>query len=192
MTADVTSYTDLITSEYANQPNFIATIMNTCQPLADSIACMEALPGLFDLDVAVGDQLNIVGQWIGPTRQLSIPLTNVFFSFDIAGLGFDQADWEGPFNPNGQLITLSDITYRLLLQVTAAANQWDGTIPGIYDTWGILFSETPGAVRIADTQNGAMQYEFVGVPLDAVTKALLSSGVLLLRPMGINANITFF
>lgn len=192
MSGDITPYLARVTSEYANATKFNAELSAILQPFADGIDAMNSLPGLFDLDVAVGDQLDKTGQWIGATRQLSIPLTNVFFSFDTANLGFDQGEWQGPFNPTGELITLADDTYRLLLQVTAAANQWDGTIPGIYDSWVPFFTVEGGFVHIVDGEDGTMAFNFNLVSISAVVKALLNEGLLLLRPMCISASVHFF
>ncbi|MGC7970039.1 DUF2612 domain-containing protein, partial [Salmonella enterica] len=72
------------------------------------------LPFDFDLDQAIGVQLDAVGEWVGISRNITVPLAGVYFSFDIAGLGFDQGVWKGPFDPDTGLTTLDDDTYRLL------------------------------------------------------------------------------
>ena len=68
MTGDVTPYVKLITSEHAGAQRFVSTVGATVQPLADEIAVMRGMPALFDIDSAVGAQLDAVGLWVGVGR----------------------------------------------------------------------------------------------------------------------------
>lgn len=184
MAGDITPYTSLITSEHAERPKFMAVIAALLQPLADIKATIESIPSLFDLDVAVGVQLDTVGEWIGQSRYLSVPLTDVYFSLDTTGLGFDEGTWLGPFDPVTGLVALPDDAYRTLLRAKIANNQWDGTIPGAYRFLAAVF---PGnTVFIQDNQDMSMYVGVVGpVPLDAVAYALLTGGYLDVKPSGV-------
>src|SRR5208337_3756932 len=107
MAGDITPYTSLITSEHNKQPGYMAVIGMLLQPLADQIAVTLSISALYDLDTAVGAQLDTVGQWIGPTRYLTVALPDVYFSFDVPGLGFDQGDW-APDSAVTGLVALAD------------------------------------------------------------------------------------
>jgi hypothetical protein len=185
MSGDITPYLDLITSEHRDKPRFIATISATLQPMADAQAVLATIPGLFDLDVAVGSQLDEVGEWVGQTRYLSTPLTGVYFSFDTAGLGFDQGVWQGPFDPSTGVVALQDEPYRTLLRAVIAANHWDGTIPSAYAAWNIIFAGTGYSILIQDFGDMTMLFGLIGPTLDSVTKALLTGGYLTLKPSGV-------
>ncbi|MEK6319934.1 MAG: DUF2612 domain-containing protein, partial [Burkholderia gladioli] len=104
--ADLDDYTSLITSEHQPQPRFMALVGALVSPLVDQMNVVASMPALFDLDNAVGDQLDKVGEWVGLSRQVSTPLTGVYFSFDIVDLGFDQGTWKGPFDPDTGLVSL--------------------------------------------------------------------------------------
>lgn len=184
MSADITKYLDYITSEYRNQPNFVSVVSAVVQPLADENQVVQEFPLDYDLDVAVGAQLDTVGLWIGQSRYLSEPLTNVYFSFDIAGLGFDQGTWLGPFDPTSGLVALPDDEYRVLLRAKIANNQWDGTVPSAYKFMAPVF---PGdTFFIIDNQDMSMYIGVAGpVPLNAVTFALLTGGYLNIKPAGV-------
>jgi hypothetical protein len=185
VSADVSSYTDLITSEYANQPNFVAAVAALCQGQADNQAILAGLAQLFDIDVAVGSQEDAVGLWVGRSRQLLEPLAGVYFSFDVAGVGFDQGTWIGPFDPTTGLVSLSDDAYRTYLQFGVASNQWDGTIPGIYAALNIIYPPGSGVVPlICDNGNMTMTVVVIG-STDAVTDALFEDGLLVMRPDGV-------
>jgi hypothetical protein len=82
----------------------------------------------FDLDQAAGDQLDIIGLWVGVGRRVKTPPIGVYFSLDIVSVGFDQGVWQGPFDPSMGITLLDDDTYRLLIRAKIGANHWDGTL----------------------------------------------------------------
>lgn len=185
MSGDPTPYLALITSEHASKPNFVAAVTTAIQPFADLLAALQSVPGLYDLDVAAGQQLDVDGQWIGRTRNLAVPLTNVYFSFDTAGLGFDQGAWFAPFDPTTGLVSLADPQYRTLLYAVAIANQWDGTVTGAYNAWAQLFGTLGFSVLIQDAAPMVIYYALLGPVPDAVTLALFTTGELDLKPAGV-------
>lgn len=174
----------MVTSEHQDAPRFLASLAAAIQPFADQLVNLQALPTLFDLDTAVGVQLDAVGLWIGKTRQLAIPITNVFFTWDTVSLGWNQAVWQGPFDPTGSITVLGDPLFRLLLKAEVAANQWDGSIPQAYADLIKLFA--PLTIKIKDNENMSMIFTLTGTT-DAVTKALFTTGALTLRPAGVSA-----
>lgn len=186
MSGDVTPYTGLVTSEHADKPNFVATVALLTQGLADLQDALAGLPGKYDLDAAVGVQLDAVGEWVGRTRFLSEPLTGVYFTFDDATLGFDQGTWLGPFDPTTGLVALGDEAYRTLLRATIVANQWDGTVSSAYTAWDVLFAGQDLTLVIQDNGDMTMLFALIGALPDAVTLALLTTGQLLgLKPGGV-------
>lgn len=97
---------------------------------------MSGLVTAFDIDTAVGVQLDILGLWIGRSRIVSQPISGVYFSWDTDGLGYDQGIWQGPYDPDSGYTTLSDETYRIILKAKIAINNWDGrndSLPPILD-----------------------------------------------------------
>lgn len=190
MSGDITPYTNLVTSEHADKPNFIATLSVLVQSLADTSAALGTSATAYDLDQAVGVQLDVIGQWIGRSRQLSVPITGVYFSLDTSGLGLDQGTIQGPFDPSTGLVSLPDDSYRTLLKAKILANSWDGTIPNAYDAYALLFPTQPFRILIQDHGDMTMTLIMVGTPLDAVTQALFTQGLLSLRPAGVLENFT--
>lgn len=128
MSQNVDNYLALIPSQHQGKPNFTAVLTAILQPFAQLQGVYAALPGQFDLDNAVGDQLDGVGVRIGVSRKLAVPITGVYFSLDIEGLGLDQGILQGPFDPSSGLTSLDDETYRQLLKIKAMANSWDGSL----------------------------------------------------------------
>jgi Protein of unknown function (DUF2612) len=135
----IEDYTSLITSEHNTAPNYVATVSLSCQPMVDQQNLVAEVPGLFDIDSAVGQQLDYVGQWVGLTRYVNVPL-DIYFSWGVAGLGWGQGVWYSIFDPTTGAVALDDPHYRILLKARIVANQWDGTITGAYDAWDTLFA----------------------------------------------------
>ena len=177
-------YLAKVTSEHNQQPNYIATITATIQPLVDVQAALEALPVEFDLDYAIGAQLDAVGVRVNRNRFVDIPFS-VYFSLDTAGLGLDQGILYFPFNPTSALQTLPDEPYRTLLRAVVAANNWDGTVAGAYAAWGALFANSGFFILIQDHGDLSMDIVLAGNEPDAVTKALFTTGELDLKPAGV-------
>ncbi|AOI65565.1 hypothetical protein WS51_18360 [Burkholderia territorii] len=153
MTASLSDYAALITSEHRNQPRFSAVLGALVQPLVDQMNVLESMPGKFDLDDAVGVQLDDVGLWVGVSRKIRTPLTGIYFSFDVAGLGFDQGIWKGPFDPDTGLTVLDDDTYRLVIRAKIGANHWDGTLESSAAILNSIFGN-PGNDLIQVHANG--------------------------------------
>lgn len=188
---DVIPYTSKVTSEHQGAPKFMATLAASCQPFADVIAGLQAILQSYDLDQAQGAQLDVLGLWIGASRFLEVALAGVFFSFDTPGVGLDQGSWFGPFDSGVVMTRLPDDAYRTLLKAQILANQWDGTIPGAYTAYGVLFQGQAFTILIQDHGDMTMTLIMVGAPPSAVTKALFTSGLLSLRPAGVLENFTF-
>lgn len=183
---DATTYTSLITSEHNQRPNFLATVAALVQPMVDLQNLYEVSTGeLFDLDQAVGQQLDFVGAWIGQARTIPIPLPNTFFSWGIAGLGWGQGAWFGPGNSSTGLSILPDDQYRTLLRAVIAQNNWDGTVPGIYAIWAIVFALNGFQLLVQDNQNMTMTVLILALNVDIITLALLTNGFLVPRPAAV-------
>lgn len=186
MTDDVSPYTSLITPEHNQRPKYMAMIAMTAQPFADNIALLATFPALFDLDYAVGAQLDVVGLWVGVTRNIGVAVPNTFFTFDTSGLGFDEGllpalDEGGATD----IVVLPDPQFRTLIRARIASNHWDGTIPGAYAIWGILFGGTGYTIQIQDNGDMTMDLTLVGPNPDPLTLALFEGGYLDLRPSGV-------
>lgn len=192
MTAVLTDYTNRVTSEHDTQPNFMAVLAAVLQPLVDGQNLLESLPAKFDVDVALGAQLDVVGQWVGIGRKLSVPIAGVYFAFDTPGLGWDEGVWKGPFDPSEGVISLDDATYRLMIYAKIAANIWDGTLEQAEQILANIFASSPGThVFIEDNTDMSINIGVSGVLPSALFRGLITSGYFELRPAGVRINNVF-
>lgn len=180
-------YPGLITSQH-QQPRFTALVAVLTQPLVDAQALLASLPAAFDVDTAVGVQLDAVGLWVGITRVLRVPLSGVYFAWSVEGVGWSQGIWKGPYDPESGLTSLPDDVFRRLIKARIAANAWDGSIPGAYDVWESAFADTGSIIMIQDNQDMSMVVGIAGMRPDAVTQALLMGNYIPLKPEGVRVS----
>jgi Protein of unknown function (DUF2612) len=179
-------YLDLITPFFRGQPKFTETVAL----LTDIIAKMEAfvannLPQCFDVDTAIGVQLDQTGQWIGRNRELTEPIYDAYFSFDTDGLGFDQAVWQGPYSPVEAIYFLDDETYRRLLYAKIAANNSDGTFETILSIYANFFSDPNTNLYIEDRQDMSYVVGLTGSIPNVLEQYLLTTEFVPLKPEGV-------
>jgi hypothetical protein len=179
-------YLELITPFFRGQPKFTETVAL----LTDIIAKMEAfvannLPQCFDVDTAIGVQLDQTGQWIGRNRELTEPVYDAYFSFDTDGLGFDQAVWQGPYSPAEAIFYLDDETYRRLLYAKIAANNSDGTFETILSIYANFFSDPNTHLYIEDRQDMSYVVGLTGSIPNVLEQYLLTTEFVPLKPEGV-------
>lgn len=132
----MSKYTGRITNYHAVKPHYFSHIDLSTRPFIDISGTLSGLTRAFDIDSAIGSQLDILGEWIGLSRVVRQPITGVYFSLDMDGLGFEQGIWQGPYDPDEGYTSLSDDTFRLILKAKIAINSWNGqndSLPGILD-----------------------------------------------------------
>lgn len=182
-------YLNLIPAINRNQPNFVASLSICTNIMVRVQALLTSMIPLFNLDTAVGDQLDIIGKWVGVTRDVAIPISGVYFSWDgVYTLGWEYGSWR-PSSAPTEVTVLPDDVYRTLIKAKIAANQWDGTTEGAYDIWEALFPNL--TILIQDNQNMTYNLGFVGGIVDSLTLALITGGYIQLKPEGVRINEYF-
>lgn len=184
-------YLAKITPEHANKPKFMETVAALLQPFVDIQSLFENMLTLFDLDSATGVQLDQVGLWIGIGRRVNVPITNLYFSFDIVGLGFDQGIWFQDFDPTSDVVELDDDTYRSLLRAKVLLNKWDGTKAQLYGVIDAMFRDTVGiTISIVDNMDMSMSITLGGTQPSAALLAVFTTNILPFAPLGVALTIT--
>jgi hypothetical protein len=180
-------YQDLVTSFHSSRPKFMAIVGGVTAPPAEAQNFLRTLPSQFDLDTAIGVQLDQVGEWIGRTRYVKQPIAGVYFTLDDPLRGFDLGVWKGPNDNDAGLTRLDDETYRLLLRAKIASNNWDGTLEGAKNALSIIFPDGETRIFILDNQDMSMVFGVSGTIPSILFLALLSLGYVPLKPEGVQA-----
>lgn len=185
----MSKYTDRITNYHATKPKFFAHIDLSTRSFTDVSTAMLGFIPAFDIDKAVGVQLDQVGEWIGRSRVVSQPISGIYFAFDTDGLGYDQGVWQGPYDPDNGYTSLSDDTYRVILKAKIAINNWDGqndSLPDILDT---ALDGSGLRMQIVDNQDMTISvWVFPETDIDDVSLELLAAirqGYLTVKAAGV-------
>ncbi|MDG9858226.1 DUF2612 domain-containing protein [Pseudomonas nitroreducens] len=185
--ASLSDYLALITTEHSGKPKYMAMLQAVLGPMVEALNVSQELPADFDLDQAIGAQLDIVGLWVGIGRRVKTPLVGVYFSFDIPNLGFDLGVWKGPFDPDSGIVELDDETYRTLIRAKIGANHWDGTLGQSKAILDLVFNDGTH-VFIQDNQDMSMTIGVSGVMPSAISLALLTGGYIPIKPEGVRVD----
>lgn len=148
-------YLDLVTSEYQGSPKFLNWLLACLRPLDDANECLTSFVTSFDIDYAVGVQLDTLGVIIGQSRTV----------------GFQPTGGVSP--------VLTDATYRILLKARILQNQWSGAINSLYTAWQSLFPG--GRIVIVDNQNMTATIVLSG-SFTSIIKDLITNGLIVPRP----------
>jgi len=178
-------YLSLVTSEYANQPNFMATLTDLITPFVNTIALAEGMYQYFNINTAVGDQLTKLGEWLNIPRSVEQPVPNVYFSLDSTTLGLDQGSMFGPGDSLFGLVALPDNIYSQILQAFIAIWNTNPTKANYYAALSPLFA--PAQLVIQGDNANNLFYGLTSQPNNAVIAYLFTQGYFGVAPAGVNA-----
>lgn len=167
MSAEVASYVGLITSEHAGQPNFSAMVSVDVGLQVDSINLLNREFLDFDVDLAIGVQLDTVGQFVGVTRVITVQPSDAYPA------------------PAAYQVTLNDDEFRRLIKARALANEWDGTNEGAAAVLAAWFGPIGAYGFIIDNQNMSITLGIAGTAPTAAEAAVFSQFYLPLRTAGV-------
>lgn len=154
-------YLGLLTSQYKNASKLISWLTACLTPLRDAGVTLGQFVNAFDIDAAVGVQLDILGLIVGAGRTV-------------------------PFQPsNGVSPILDDPTYRIYLKARIGQNQWNGQTASLYSLWARLFPG--GVIAIQDNQNMTATI-FLAGSFNSILRDLIVNGYIIPRPEGVLYN----
>jgi hypothetical protein len=182
-------YQALITSEHAGKAKFMAVVDALCAPLADAQALLASLPSLFDLDTAVGEQLDFTGAWVGRSRELNNPLLGIYFSFGDPDRGLGAGEWYNPSNPYYGVVVLDDERYRALLRAWVLIKHWDGSNDQLSAAWEALLDDPNVRVLVQDLGDMTITlFVLSSAPINPFSLAMFGANVLEAKPDGVRIN----
>lgn len=148
----------------------------------------SSLVSSFDLDKAIGVQLDVIGKWIGGTRRIFAPIEDYFFSFDRESLGFDYGYWKNRYDSEYGYVDLDDDNFRTVLRAKIGANNWNGTsqtLPAILQS---IYPKKDILISFTDNQDMTMTVTVKGKSISTITKEIIRQGYLAIKPAGITVN----
>lgn len=185
MAIDKQDYLNLITSQYQTSTKMMEWLSSLFGVVQDITTTLESIDSAYDVDTAVGAQLDVCGDIVGISRELEVPLSGIFFSWGDSTLGWGLGVWQDEADPQTELVSLPDDVYRTIIKAKIVANSWQGSIPGIYDSWSIVFSDEGTMLLIQNRYDMKYSIAIAGAPLSEILRQLLIQGLLPLRPAGV-------
>lgn len=155
----VAYYANLLILQYVGKPKAFATI----QAFA-TMAVMDQLPvavqNAYAIDTAVGVQLDVLGKYVGVTR--------------------NQYNFTGP-------VTLDDDDFRLLIKIQIVQNNSGSSLATIQDLLHTFFA---GTISVFDYQDMTMDYFFdTDIGSNNMAEVFIKGGFLP-RPMAVRLRAT--
>lgn len=154
--ADINRYLNLITSEHSDRPKFRATVTAALNKADIGIDFVDA----FDIDTAVGVQLDLIGAVLGLDRKLSFQPTD------------------------GSSSILADGDYRSLLKAKIVLNQWDGTMETLTDA----LARWNASIYFVIKDNQDMTMDVIAMGTNQLQKELIVNGYVVPKPAGVKIN----
>lgn len=153
-------YIDLVPSENSDKPKFIAWLNVPAEIMDNAYELSNDMYTYFDIDAAVGDQLDILGEWVGVERRLN-------------------------FEPVHGPAIMTDDTYRSVIKSKIARNAWRGTNGEYLELWNQALPSTP--IIYSDNQDMSISVVALGTP-DPYAVELIENGYYTLKPQGVRFN----
>lgn len=178
---------DRIYAQYRDKPKAVAWY-EIARKLGGSIeAAAQAVRKSYDIDTAVGEQLNVIGRIVVAPRSFvgSIPMNPALFDLtDGDEFGDDGAMFSAlMIDKDGQL---SDDLYRLVIKAKIIKNNGDATIESILDGMNFLLPRAD-VLRVTDGEDMSLSIEFYGQITSLERYALLNAG-LVPKPQAVRFN----
>lgn len=191
-------YVDLLLYQYNNKPKAKATI----DLLVDAIL-VDLLPKdietAFDLETAIGAQLDIIGEYIGLNRVINNTITRDYFTFEDeqnnASDLFGFTDYTNPLL-NAEVVlnayidasritsALNDLEYRILLKLKSIINRSNNSM---YEISTILYGFFGTDIILYDQLDMSLFY-FVKSSISKIILIAYEQKILP-KPMGVQLSI---
>lgn len=185
----IEDYTRLVTWQH-RKPKFLEFVTTMVRPFVDIMNSSWTLESRgYDIDRSTGAELDVLGEWIGLSRHVSLEIPESFF-----GWGYtpdsDPRNWGGGKWAAGGVIpksvyALDDSIYRFFLKLKIILNGWDGTVPGLYEAFDSMFSSKDCTVNVRDNQDMTMSFTLRMDTENELYLLLLQQDYLKIRPAAV-------
>lgn len=173
-----------------SQPKLGAIVQSLYAPMNALDAALQQLTQLYNIDTAVGVQLDGIGSIVGQKRIVSNALYLAFFGYQ--GQQAGRAYGVAPYRQDNQTytgsVTLDDVDYRTLIRLKIAVNNGHGTVPEIITACRSIFQTNSVTVTV----NGPAAITVnVGIIIDPASALYAEALSFIPAPAGVAVTVTF-
>jgi len=133
-------YKELIPAPNQGKDRFMRWVEALLTPHVNTQEALNSLVDAFNIDKAVGVQLDYIGELLGRPRQVD---------FTMQG---------------GASGVLGDDLYRKVIKAKILLNTWKGTVPEIYAFWDVVFPDSP--INISNNEDMTIDFTIFNFPED--------------------------
>lgn len=205
-------YKRLVTSEYRHSPHFTAMVQKLLSYGLDIDNSINNMIVAFDVDNASTAQLDILGQIVGVSRQLTFepsavatiddvicPSPDEMASGEIYPIIYTPAPDKLASTPMltgyppaemGMGNLLDDEVFRLMIKARIIQNTWKGTISELYDLWDAVMGANK-KLSIEDLQDMSYNIVLQG-DYTRLEEELIIHAYVIPKPEGVRINVLTF
>lgn len=179
---------DRIYSQYRDKPKALAWYAITRTIAAHIDAAAQKVRKSYDIDSAVGEQLNTIGRIVVIGREFSINselFPGLFDLTDGAEFGDDEFAQFAALTVEDDSL-LSDELYRLVIKAKIVKNNSDATIESTLAGMNFLLPNA-NVLRVVDGEDMTFSIEFYG-PISDLERYALLNAELVPKPQGVRFN----
>lgn len=171
--------------QYADKPKAIQWY-NITPSLSDEISsAYELVRNTYDIDAAVGAQLDVIGRIVVIDRGFESFVTfdpDTYFGGDTLATQFGGVDSQ--FESVGAVLSdeVSDAIFRVLIRAKIAKNNSEVTLDGVAGALSYITESSP--IRVVDNENMTMNISF-GSELTDIERFVFNSFDVVPRPQGV-------
>lgn len=178
---------DRIYAQYRTKPKAVAWYQITRKLAAELEDPATAVRVMYNIDTAVGEQLNIIGRIVVVDRTFTGEVAlnpGLFAEPDGAEFGDEEAVFAVPYvDQDGQM---SDDLYRLVIKSKIIKNNSDATIDSILYGMNFLLPHAE-VLRVTDGEDMSFSVEFYG-RITNLERWTLLNAKLVPKPQGVRFN----
>jgi len=162
----INKYLGLIINEH-RKPKFQKIIEISVNPILDCLSVLESLNSKFEIEEAIGSQLNIIAEWVGAPNSIANSIPVPFFGFrdQLEALPFGEQDgtnWGGYWRESGmnsyKAIYMSKTTYKQAVKAQIKLNQSDCSIESAKEIIELITSKK---FKIKDNSDMSVTFTFL-------------------------------
>ncbi len=180
----MSNYDDLLIYQYRKKPKAKATIHALMSEVDRIIENIDDLKNQWDIDLARGYSLDIIGRRIGVSRILPSFVSKGYFGYleTIGAKPWGEGVWYRYGESTGGSLSLNDEDYRFLLKAKILKNFQNGTLDYLIDALQKLMSDSANA---KDNLDMTVDIFLPIQNLNSLQVYLIQQSDILPRPMGV-------
>lgn len=164
-------YTTLVSSHNSARAKFMSFLDAVLGHLLEMHGVVSGMSESFSIDNAVGDQLDVLGEWAGVPRVLSVSIAAPIYI-------------EGePYYTN----EMTDDEYRAAIRLRVAKNYWNGSNQEAAELYKQVFGDEM-QIEQTDNMDGTVHIAVYG-SVNTRMAEIMNAGGLMLVPAGIGKTI---